>query len=560
MGFRFRKSAKVGPFRINFSKSGVGYSFGGKGFRVTKKAGGGMRTPASIPGSGISYVKDYGKGRKTSGKSPATTTSTPARDLPSVPTRPMSPTMFRVMHTLTLTICVILALCAVIVADRQAPGPSVVLVVIALLFLRSFLKMPSHQQASIEYWEAFDAGRTQTDEPVYEDQPESISIVKPVKKEVINFFAVDTQEKNADGISRQDVLYRFKMRRPPFDTGATLSLVSDTDRPEYIEIQANGETFGLVPKDLARRLSDQWDKIDAVTHLDVLGRKGEYDAQVYVRISQEQAKECEEIIKQEQDETVKKEAEKQAKIKKEEEYQKRLKEKIDHYNSMVAKIKPYEPTISSTMAPIVLKKDLPTITYSSITKKSSKDSLGNYVVVDTETTGLHPSSCEIIDIAAIRFRDYIPVEKFSMLLSSKKPIPEEATQVNGITNDMIAEQPKFQQVAESFLAFIKNDNLVGHNLPFDLSFIMRYGADVTREKRKYFDTLEIARKTIKPAKKKWDREFEMYETDPFSGVEDYKLKTLCIWYAIENPDIHRAESDAIATGLLFKRLVEERLK
>ena len=40
MGFRFRKSINFGPFRINFSKSGIGYSFGGKGFRVTKTATG----------------------------------------------------------------------------------------------------------------------------------------------------------------------------------------------------------------------------------------------------------------------------------------------------------------------------------------------------------------------------------------------------------------------------------------------------------------------------------------------------------------------------------------
>lgn len=72
MGFRFRKSANFGPLRINFSKSGMGYSFGGKGFRVTKKAGGGMRTTASIPGTGMSYVKDYGSGKKkSSGSTPA---------------------------------------------------------------------------------------------------------------------------------------------------------------------------------------------------------------------------------------------------------------------------------------------------------------------------------------------------------------------------------------------------------------------------------------------------------------------------------------------------------
>ena len=61
MGLRFRKSIGKGPFRINFSKSGVGYSFGSKFFRVTKKADGGTRTTASIPGTGVSYVKDRGK-------------------------------------------------------------------------------------------------------------------------------------------------------------------------------------------------------------------------------------------------------------------------------------------------------------------------------------------------------------------------------------------------------------------------------------------------------------------------------------------------------------------
>lgn len=64
MGFRFKKSIKAGPVRVNFSKSGVGYSVGGKGFRVTKKANGGVRTTAGVPGTGISYVKDYGSSQK----------------------------------------------------------------------------------------------------------------------------------------------------------------------------------------------------------------------------------------------------------------------------------------------------------------------------------------------------------------------------------------------------------------------------------------------------------------------------------------------------------------
>lgn len=63
MGLRFRKSYGKGPFRLNVSKSGVGYSVGAKGFRVTKKADGGTRTTASIPGTGISYVNESGKKR-----------------------------------------------------------------------------------------------------------------------------------------------------------------------------------------------------------------------------------------------------------------------------------------------------------------------------------------------------------------------------------------------------------------------------------------------------------------------------------------------------------------
>lgn len=60
MGMRFRKSFGKGPFKVTLSKSGVGYSVGTKGFRVTKKASGGMRTTASIPGTGTSYVKEIG--------------------------------------------------------------------------------------------------------------------------------------------------------------------------------------------------------------------------------------------------------------------------------------------------------------------------------------------------------------------------------------------------------------------------------------------------------------------------------------------------------------------
>ena len=62
MGIRYRKSINLGGgFRINISKSGIGYSWGVKGYRVTKTAKGTTRTTASIPGTGFSYVHESQK-------------------------------------------------------------------------------------------------------------------------------------------------------------------------------------------------------------------------------------------------------------------------------------------------------------------------------------------------------------------------------------------------------------------------------------------------------------------------------------------------------------------
>lgn len=59
MGWRFRKSFSCGlGFRINISKSGVGYSWGAPGYRITHEANGGIRKTYSIPGSGLSYVEE----------------------------------------------------------------------------------------------------------------------------------------------------------------------------------------------------------------------------------------------------------------------------------------------------------------------------------------------------------------------------------------------------------------------------------------------------------------------------------------------------------------------
>jgi hypothetical protein len=73
MAWRFRRSLKFGLFRLNFSKSGIGYSAGIRGFRIGKTAKGTPYTAASIPGTGLynrQYYPGAGKGTAQSGDNP----------------------------------------------------------------------------------------------------------------------------------------------------------------------------------------------------------------------------------------------------------------------------------------------------------------------------------------------------------------------------------------------------------------------------------------------------------------------------------------------------------
>jgi hypothetical protein len=61
MGFYIRKSVNFGPLRVNLSKSGVGYSVGGRGFRTGVRADGRRYTRVSVPGTGVGYHATHGR-------------------------------------------------------------------------------------------------------------------------------------------------------------------------------------------------------------------------------------------------------------------------------------------------------------------------------------------------------------------------------------------------------------------------------------------------------------------------------------------------------------------
>ena len=198
------------------------------------------------------------------------------------------------------------------------------------------------------------------------------------------------------------------------------------------------------------------------------------------------------------------------------------------------------------------------VPFTNVTARTNLEKLGNFVSIDVETTGLSPSKSEIIEVAAVRFRNFEAVEKFCTLCYPKHGINEEAKRINGITEEMVEGKPLFGQIAESLQNFIGSDNLVAHNLDFDLKFIVKHGVDVLAEKRKYYDTLELAQRKIKKQRQKWDKELGCYmPADDDYGIADYKLGSLCFWYGIPYYGKHRALADAYVVGTVLKNLAME---
>lgn len=184
--------------------------------------------------------------------------------------------------------------------------------------------------------------------------------------------------------------------------------------------------------------------------------------------------------------------------------------------------------------------DMPELKFSTISIKSNYEKLGTFIVIDTETTGLSAGRDEIIEVAAILFDNWTPITKFETLVKPKKEISQEIIRITGISNEMVSDSPAFYEILDSLNDFIGSYNIVGHNLSFDMEFLYKNGLDTFSQKRKYFDTLDIAKKTLK-------------------DMPNYKLVTLSKYYNIrDNSSAHRALSDCLATGYLFDKLAYKR--
>tara|TARA_X000000368_G_scaffold86349_1_gene65649 strand:+ start:920 stop:1612 length:693 start_codon:yes stop_codon:yes gene_type:complete len=131
------------------------------------------------------------------------------------------------------------------------------------------------------------------------------------------------------------------------------------------------------------------------------------------------------------------------------------------------------------------------------------------IVLDTETTGLSPDNGDrIVEIGCVELINHVPTSNtYQVYLNPEKDMDPGAEKVHGLTNEFLLDKPKFIEIADSFLDFIGDSNLIAHNADFDINFL---NSELVRAKKdkinndRVVDTLKIARSKFPGARNSLD--------------------------------------------------------
>ena len=160
-----------------------------------------------------------------------------------------------------------------------------------------------------------------------------------------------------------------------------------------------------------------------------------------------------------------------------------------------------------------------------------------YAIIDVETTGTAASYGRLTEIAIILHNGVVVTETFNTLINPECNIPYHITRLTGITNEMVANAPKFYEVAKKIIELTAGKIFVAHNATFDYSFVKEEFKRLGYEfKRKTICTVKLGRKLL-------------------PGHRSYSLGNICADLQIKITDRHRAIGDALATAKLFEILL-----
>jgi len=140
------------------------------------------------------------------------------------------------------------------------------------------------------------------------------------------------------------------------------------------------------------------------------------------------------------------------------------------------------------------------------------------VVLDTETTGFEPADGHrVVEIGCVELMEHLPTGRtYRCYLNPERLVPMETQRVHGLSDEFLADKPKFSEVVDEFLEFIGDAALVIHNASFDMKFVNAELHRIGRPPIPYaraIDTIEIAKGKIPGARYSLDELCKRFEID-----------------------------------------------
>jgi DNA polymerase III epsilon subunit-like protein len=133
-----------------------------------------------------------------------------------------------------------------------------------------------------------------------------------------------------------------------------------------------------------------------------------------------------------------------------------------------------------------------------IQTRGLKSDFDDFVAFDIETSDFDINSCEMVEIAAVRVRNKVVVDRFHSLVACNQPIAPRATDVHGYTDRDLIGAPCLAEVWARFRAFVGSDLLVAHNgQEFDVPVLRRLCSGFAGvDELVFYDTLPLARSLV----------------------------------------------------------------
>ncbi len=177
-----------------------------------------------------------------------------------------------------------------------------------------------------------------------------------------------------------------------------------------------------------------------------------------------------------------------------------------------------------------------------------EDKSGEYIVFDTETTGLNPKKDEILSIGAVKIRDnkILISQTFEVYLKNSKEISSKSIQIHRIRPIDLKNAKEPEIAIKEFLEFIGSRPLVGYYLEFDIDMINRYIRPLLG--------ITLPNKRIEVSELYFDKTISLIP----QGNIDLRFDTILKNCSVPNMGVHNAVNDAIMTAMIYLKLTREK--